>query len=94
MPRKPTLLYDRGTLILHPPPRGRSWIDFATWDDRVERFRVPAFHYRALIEAMQAEGIELEDKAKAFDLTVRSIPNPLLRIESAQPTVHSFEGDL
>jgi superfamily II DNA or RNA helicase len=28
---------------------------------------VPAFHYRALIEAMQAEGIELEDKAKAFD---------------------------
>lgn len=33
---------------------------------------------------------------KLFELklTVRSIPNPLLRIESAQPTVHSFEGDL
>jgi cellobiose-specific phosphotransferase system component IIC len=27
-------------------------------------------------------------------LTVHSIPNPFLRIEFAQPTVHSFEGDL
>ncbi|MEL7476325.1 MAG: hypothetical protein AAGJ55_08840, partial [Cyanobacteria bacterium J06555_12] len=28
MPRLPVLTYDRGTLILHPPPRGKAWIDF------------------------------------------------------------------
>jgi superfamily II DNA or RNA helicase len=53
MVRNPTLSFDRGTLILHPPPKGKNWIDFATWDDRVEKFRIPAIHYRPLIEAMQ-----------------------------------------
>jgi len=32
--RLPTLKYERGTLILHPPPKGKKWLDFATWDDR------------------------------------------------------------
>ncbi|MEM9163592.1 MAG: hypothetical protein AAGC54_11065, partial [Cyanobacteria bacterium P01_F01_bin.4] len=48
MARTPTLTFDRGTLILHPPPRGRGWIDHAVWDDRVERFRIPANQYRTL----------------------------------------------
>jgi hypothetical protein len=39
MPRPPTLSFDRGTLLLHPPPPGKAWIDYVTWDDRVERFR-------------------------------------------------------
>jgi hypothetical protein len=30
--RLPTLKYERGTLILHPPPKGKKWLDFATWD--------------------------------------------------------------
>lgn len=55
MARIPTLKFDRGTLILHPPPRGKQCIDYATWDDRVERFRVPAIHYRRLVETLQAE---------------------------------------
>lgn len=56
-----TLIYDRGTLILHPPPKGKSWIEFATWDERVERFRIPAINYRHLIEALRSEGIEVDD---------------------------------
>jgi len=49
MPRIPNLTYDRGTLILHPPPKGKAWIEFATWDDRIEKFRIPANRYRELI---------------------------------------------
>ena len=66
MPRLPRLRFDRGTLILHPPPKGRSWLDFATWDDRVEKFRIPAIYYRPLIEALQADSKEIVDEAKEF----------------------------
>jgi superfamily II DNA or RNA helicase len=66
MARIPTLSYDRGTLILHPPPRGKDWMDYATWDDRVERFRISAIQYRNLVTALRASGTELEDKAKEF----------------------------
>ncbi|NJR48957.1 MAG: DEAD/DEAH box helicase [Leptolyngbyaceae cyanobacterium CSU_1_3] len=66
MARTPTLQFDRGTLILHPPPRGKAWMDYAIWDDRVEKFRIPANQYRNLVLAMRAEGTELDDKAKAF----------------------------
>jgi superfamily II DNA or RNA helicase len=67
MARTPTLKFDRGTLILHPPPRGKAWINFATWDDRVERFRVPAHQYRPLVETLQREGTAFEDTAKGFE---------------------------
>ncbi|XGV94938.1 MAG: DEAD/DEAH box helicase family protein [Leptolyngbya sp. BL-A-14] len=66
MARTPTLSYDRGTLILHPPPRGKEWMDFATWDDRVERFRIPAMQYRNLVLALRAAGTALDDQASAF----------------------------
>lgn len=66
MARPPTLTFDHGTLLLHPPPPGKTWIEYATWDDRVERFRIPARHYRRLIEALSAEGMPLLDKARQF----------------------------
>jgi superfamily II DNA or RNA helicase len=66
MPRTPTLSYDRGTLILHPPPRGKAWVEFAVWDDRIEKFRVPAHQYRTLVLALRSEGTELNDKARGF----------------------------
>jgi superfamily II DNA or RNA helicase len=66
MGRTPTLSFDRGTLILHPPPRGKSWMDFATWDDRIEKFRIPAIQYRPLVEALQAENTSFVDDAKEF----------------------------
>ena len=66
MARTSTLTYDRGTLILHPPPKGRAWLEFVTWDDRVEKFRLPALHYRAFLEAIQHEGMEVKDKARDF----------------------------
>ncbi|ACB53790.1 probable DNA repair helicase [Crocosphaera subtropica ATCC 51142] len=72
MARPSKLKYDRGTLILHPPPKGKAWIDFATWDDRIEKFRVPAIYYRTLIEILEANSLSLIDEAKDFfplDLT-------------------------
>lgn len=66
MPRPPKLTYDRGTLLLHPPPRGKAWVDLANWDDRVEKFRIPAYFYRPLVERLQAEGITFVDEAKGF----------------------------
>ncbi len=67
MPRKTKLRFDRGTLILHPPPRGKDWIDYATWDDRIERFRVPAHQYRALVETLRRSQTAFEDTATAFE---------------------------
>ena len=66
MSRLPKLKYDRGTLLLHPPPKGKVWMEFATWDDRVEKFRIPACQYRPLVENLRAAGIEFVDEAKAF----------------------------
>ncbi|MEB3310241.1 MAG: DEAD/DEAH box helicase family protein [Snowella sp.] len=79
MSRIPKLKYDRGTLLLHPPPKGRAWLDFATWDDRVEKFRIPACQYRPLVESLQAAGIQFLDEAKAFfplELTLNSDREP------------------
>ncbi len=72
MPRLSVLSYDRGTLLLHPPPRGKAWVDHAEWDDRVEKFRIPADRYRPLVEALAAEGTAVDDRARAFtDLPLR-----------------------
>lgn len=74
MARSPTLTFDRGTLILHPPPKGKGWVDYATWDDRVEKFRIQAIHYRPLVEALQAEGTYFNDEAKEF-ISLELVPS-------------------
>lgn len=66
MARTPTLTYDRGTLILHPPPRGKEWMDYATWDDRIERFRIPAIAYRNLMLSLRETNTDILDHAKEF----------------------------
>ncbi|MFM8296455.1 MAG: DEAD/DEAH box helicase family protein [Microcystaceae cyanobacterium] len=66
MARLPKLTYDRGTLLLHPPPRGQEWVEFVTWDDRVEKFRIPGWQYRPLVERLQQAGIDFVDEAKGF----------------------------
>ena len=74
MPRSPKLKFDRGTLILHPPPKGKAWLDFATWDDRVEKFRIPAIYYRPLIEALNSDNKTIIDDAKEFyDLNLTTV---------------------
>ncbi len=62
----PTLTYNQGTVIIHPPPKGKAWLDFAVWDDRIEKFRIPALFYRPLIETLQANQLEFVDRAKEF----------------------------
>jgi superfamily II DNA or RNA helicase len=66
MPKPPILRYDKGTLILHPPPRGGAWVPFVTWDDRVERFRLPATSYALLLHALRADGVDILDNARQF----------------------------
>ncbi|WP_055075302.1 DEAD/DEAH box helicase family protein [Pseudanabaena sp. 'Roaring Creek'] len=66
MPRLPKLTYDRGTLILHPPPKGKAWIEFATWDDRIEKFRIPAYCYRELILNLRSDEIAIEDLSRGY----------------------------
>ncbi|MDY7021181.1 MAG: DEAD/DEAH box helicase family protein, partial [Cyanobacteriota bacterium] len=66
MPRTPILSFDRGTLLLHPPPKSKAWIDFATWDDRVEKFRIPAIYYRSLIQSLQSDAVNFIDQAEDF----------------------------
>lgn len=82
MARTPHLTFDRGTLILHPPPQGKAWIDFATWDDRIERFRVPAHQYRPLVETLRREQITFTDKVAEFEAL------PLKLQTSLQPYPH------
>ncbi|NER78242.1 MAG: DEAD/DEAH box helicase [Leptolyngbya sp. SIO1D8] len=67
MARTPQLTFDRGTLILHPPPRGKDWIDFATWDDRIEKFRIPAYQYRPLVTALRAANVSFTDNVSQFE---------------------------
>ncbi|MDF5736954.1 MAG: DEAD/DEAH box helicase family protein [Nostoc sp.] len=86
MARTPTLNFDRGTLILHPPPRGKGWMDYATWDDRVEKFRIPAIRYRSLVEALQAEDVNFIDEAKQF------YPVDLVPSLEMEPYAHQTEA--
>ena len=79
MARTPILSYDRGTLILHPPPRGRDWVDFVTWDDRIEKFRIPAIQYRELVQALKAGQTHFNDKARDYqtlDLSSAKLRSP------------------
>jgi superfamily II DNA or RNA helicase len=41
-------------------------MEYATWDDRVEKFRIPGNHYRHIVEVLQHEQTDFIDKAKAF----------------------------
>ena len=85
MARTPTLTFDRGTLIL-PPPRGKAWMDYATWDDRVEKFRIPALKYRDVVEALQGEDVYFIDEAKAF------YPVDLIPSLQMEPYPHQTEA--
>ncbi|MBZ8182165.1 DEAD/DEAH box helicase [Oscillatoria salina] len=86
MPRTPKLQFHRGTLLLHPPPRGKVWIDYATWDDRVEKFRIPAINYRPLVEALQAHNTNFIDEAREF------LPLELTASFEMEPYPHQSEA--
>ena len=86
MARTPKLTFDRGTLLLHPPPRGKAWVDYATWDDRVEKFRIPGMHYRPLVEVLQASEVDFIDDAKEF------IPLELVCSFEMEPYPHQQEA--
>ncbi len=67
MSRLSKLSYDRGTLVLHPPPKGaKGWLELAEWDDRVDRFRVPALQYMDLLERLRLDKTTVQDDAKGW----------------------------
>ncbi|MDX2270494.1 MAG: DEAD/DEAH box helicase family protein [Cyanobacteriota bacterium] len=86
MARLPVLTYDRGTLLLHPPPRGKGWMDYATWDDRVERFRLPASAYCEVLACLESEGCRFDNQAAAFT------PLSLIPAFERQPYRHQQEA--
>lgn len=86
MARIPKLTYHKGTLVLHPPPKGKEWLDLATWDDRVEKFRIPGIYYRTLVETLQAAGTQFIDEAKEF------IPIELTASMEMDPYPHQQEA--
>jgi superfamily II DNA or RNA helicase len=86
MPRTATLSFDRGTLILHPPPKGKAWVEFVTWDDRIEKFRLPASQYRQFLEAVRAEGTQVIDKAAQFSELALTVTN------NREPFAHQREA--
>lgn len=93
MARKTTLTYDQGTLILHPPPKGQQWVQFVTWDDRIEKFRLPAIEYRRFLETMRSEGVEIVDEARNFaSLHLKSAMSmtPFIHQEEALKNWHNL----
>jgi superfamily II DNA or RNA helicase len=64
--RTPTLKFDRGTLILHPPPKCKAWVDYFEWDDRVEKFRAYAYRYREIVTELHTSDASFTDEARAF----------------------------
>lgn len=86
MGRMPILSFDRGTLILHPPPRAKSWMDYATWDDRIEKFRIPALHYAELLAGLQQERSSIQNQAFSYTELDLEASLPL------QPYAHQQEA--
>ncbi len=77
--------FDAGTLVLDGLPEREMTPEvrkLVRSDDRVRAFRVRACDYAALVLALQASGIELEDRARKFAplddlaLAVELIPRP------------------
>ena len=66
MARIPILSFDRGTLVLHPPPKAKSWMNYATWDDRIEKFRIPAIHYTELLAGLKQEQSSINNQASNY----------------------------
>ncbi|NEP51583.1 MAG: DEAD/DEAH box helicase [Moorea sp. SIO3C2] len=86
MPRTPRLTFDRGTLILHPPPRGNAWVEYASWDDRVEKFRIRGIHYRPLVESLLRDKVDFIDDAREF------VPLELVSSFEMEPYPHQREA--
>jgi superfamily II DNA or RNA helicase len=91
------LLFDRGTLILdeieeagHIPPQ-------FVFDNRVDKWRTPAYHYRSVIEYFVKHRIPHEDNARHYqelqrESTLQFDPHPY-QIEAIQAwKTHKFRG--
>lgn len=65
-----TLEFDRGTLIIDAGgdslPEGLV-LPGCTWDQRVKRFRAPAWRYREVMTVLHRSGVEVDNKAGGFE---------------------------
>lgn len=63
----PSLSFDGGTLTLAGLPRQEGDDLPFLWDPRAEVFRAPAIAYAEAILALRRRGIEIEDRARAYE---------------------------
>ena len=61
-----TLRFDAGTLLLDNADRAREVPDAFRWDERVRRWRAPAWAYRHIVKELIRTKIPYEDKARGY----------------------------
>ncbi len=60
------LSFDRGTLVVHDVVGLSDLPACFKWDDRVDRWRAQAYHYRTIVEHLRHRGKEFENRAPAY----------------------------
>lgn len=60
------LSFERGTLVVDGWPQGNP-LAYAVWDDRVSRWRSPAYRYRHLLAAILRAGKVVWDNARSYE---------------------------
>ena len=91
------LLFDRGTLVLHDIEDPSNIPPQFAFDNRVDRWRTPAYHYRPVIEFFVREKIPYQDKARQYqELTCESRlsfdPHPYQRDAMEAWKINRFQG--
>src|SRR4051812_32803439 len=66
MPERLTLSFDGGTLLLEGADAAAELPSAFVWDERVRRWRAPAFAYRGAVEELTRCKVEFEDKARDY----------------------------
>src|ERR687893_2903628 len=73
------LRFDSGTLLLDGADRGAKVPAVFRWDERVMRWRAPAWAYRQALKGLVREKIPYEDRARAyheFDFPTKFLVEP------------------
>ncbi len=91
------LLFDQGTLILDEVKDPSLVPPGFVFDNRIDRWRAPAFRYRTVIEALKGRGIRFEDRARRFptlslESAIRFVPHPYQEEALHAWTAHDLRG--
>ncbi|MCA1557375.1 MAG: DEAD/DEAH box helicase family protein, partial [Acidobacteria bacterium] len=65
-PAQLILRFEAGTLLLDGAGRDFAVPSAFRWDERVLRWRAPAWGYRQVVRALVRSGVEFEDRARGY----------------------------